>query len=244
MTRWKPAALVALVALAGAACAPSQPAAAQSADASAEPAKLFLSATGEVAAAPDIAHINAGVVAEAATAAEAMADQAERMTAVMTALADAGIAPADVQTTNLSLSPVYPPYDSNRPNQPQRITGYRASNTVSITARDLDQVGPTLDALVTAGANDISNIAFDVSNAEELRDEARRAAVATLRARASLYGDAAGVRVGRILEMSEVGGYSPAPMMARAAAFDGSTPIAGGELTISITVNATFEIGG
>jgi hypothetical protein len=211
-----------------------------------QPSKLYLSAVGEVRAAPDMASVTAGVVAEASSASAAMGDQRQRMTAVMTALEEAGIPAIDVQTTSLELSPVYAPYDARQQEQPPRIVGYRAANRVTVIVRDLTKVGPTLDALVAAGANDISNIGFDIEESDTLLDEARRDAVAKLRARAQLYASAADVRIGRILEMSEQQNFYPVARMemARQVAADSSTPVSGGQLTLSVTVTATFEIEG
>jgi uncharacterized protein YggE len=243
MRAWPTAALAAALLLPTLACAP-QTAGAQT-PGEPQPSKLFLSAVGEVSAAPDMASVTAGVLAEAATASAAMADQRQAMAAVMDALTAAGVPAIDIQTTSLELSPIYAPVDYDRgQTQPPRITGYRAANRVTVIARDLTKVGPTLDALVTAGANDISNIGFDIEESEELLDQARRDAVAKLRARAELYAGAAGIRVGRILEMSEQQNYYPVARMemARPLAADASTPVSGGELTLSITVNATFEI--
>lgn len=208
-----------------------------------EAGKLFLSAAGEVAAAPDMARVTAGVVAEADTASDAMADQRERMNAVMEELRSAGVPEADIQTTGIDLSPVYASYDRQQQQGP-RITGYRASNRVTVIARDLALVGPTLDALVEAGANTIDGVTFDVEESDALLDMARRDAIAKLRARADLYAEAAGINVGRILEMSEAGEFRPVARMemARAAALDASTPVAGGEMVLRVTVNATFEI--
>lgn len=210
-----------------------------------DPSRLMLSADGVVTAAPDMAYITAGVVAEAQTASAAMTGQAERMTAVLEALRAAGVADVDIQTTSLELTPIYPPYDYERNRQEMTITGYRAANRVTVTARDLETLGPTLDALVAAGANDISNISFDIAETDALYDEARRQAVAKVRARAELYADAAGVELGRILELSESGGFQPMPefAMARMAAdVAPSTPVAAGQLTLQITVSASFEI--
>jgi uncharacterized protein YggE len=210
-----------------------------------ERAKLILSAVGEVSATPDMASIQAGVVAEARTASAAMADQRERMTAVVEALKAAGVADADIQTTSLELTPVYPPYDYERNQQEMTITGYRAANRVTVRARDLARLGPTLDALVEAGANDISSISFDFSQSDDLQDAARRDAVIKLRERADLYASAAGVRVGRLLELSEAGGFNPYPIVvtgSRLMAEAASTPVEAGTMTLQVTVNATFEI--
>jgi uncharacterized protein YggE len=209
-----------------------------------EPGKLYLNATGEVAAAPDMARVDASVVAEADNASQAMADQRERMSAVMTALIDAGVAEADIQTSGLSLSPIYGSYDRQQNGQGPRITGYRASNRVTVTARDLTLVGPTLDALVEAGANDIGNIMFDFEDSTELLNDARRDAVAQLLERAQLYADAADMRIGRILEMNESGGYRPMMQREATRAFsaDAATPVAPGEMSLTVNVSATFEI--
>jgi len=239
MNTWTAAAIVGALALPCAACAQEAP------DPDApqiRAGQLHLSATGSVSAAPDMARVTAGVVAEAPTASEAMADQRTRMTAVIEALSDAGIEARDIQTTGLSLSPVYASYE-RRQDSP-RITSYRASNRVTVIARDLTTVGPTLDALVESGANTIDGISFAIDDSDEMMDEARREAIATLLARAELYADAVGVRVGRLVNMSESGGFSPQPLYAvsRSMSAESVTPVAAGELTLSVTVNATFEL--
>lgn len=208
------------------------------------PGRLSVSATGEVSAAPDMASVRAGVVAQAPTAEAAMADQRERMAAVFAALTEAGIAQADIQTSNLDLSPVYAPFE--RGQQERAIIGYRASNQVTAIARDLTAVGPTLDALVTAGANTISGVTFGFEDSSALLDQAREEAILTVMSRARLYAETGGFRLGRILEMRE-GGAAPIAremVLGRTAMAEAvPTPIAAGELDLSVTVTATFEIG-
>lgn len=211
-----------------------------------EPNRLHLQAVGEVRSAPDLATVTAGVVAEAKTAAAAMADQRARMTGVVEALKAAGVADKDIQTAGLDLSPVYtyPDRSSDGSNEP-RITGYRASNRVTAVARDLTKVGPTLDALVAAGANTIDGISFGIEERDALEDQARRKAVAEILERAGLYADAADFRLGPILDMSEQAGFQPMPAtFARSMAMEsgGATPVEGGEMVVSVTVSATFEI--
>jgi uncharacterized protein YggE len=206
--------------------------------------ELSLSAEGEISAAPDMATLIAGVVAEAATAEEAMADQRDRMSAVVEAVKAAGIADADIQTSGFDLSPVYAPYEKGQ-NEP-RITGYRASNRVTAVVRDLAAVGPTLDALVASGANTIDGVQFGIEDSDTLLDEARREAVRKLMSKADLYADAGGFDLGRILNMSESGGWNQPPQpqfYARAALAEASsTPIEGGQLKLTVTVSATFAI--
>ncbi len=205
--------------------------------------RLTLSATGEERAAPDMAVVTAGVTAQADTAAAAMADQRENMSTVMAALATAGVAPGDIQTSGLDLSPVYAPYD--RDNQDRPVVGYRVSNRVTVTVRDIPALGAMLDAVVASGANTIDGVRFDIDDASTLVDTARREAVETLMARAQLYADAGGFRLGRILEMNEGGQnqpYQPAYTRTAAAEMSADTPVSGGQLNLSVTVTATFEI--
>jgi len=204
---------------------------------------LTVNAEGKVARAPDIADISGGVVTMAPTAAAAMADNARRMTAVVAAVRKAGIAERDIQTAGLSLQPQYR-YENN---QPPALTGYQATNTVSLRIRKLADTGRLLDALVAVGANQLSGPNFRVDGADAALDEARTAAVATARARAELYAKAAGVHIKRIVSISESGGNpEPRPIMVRAMAMksaDAETPVSPGEVSLTVNVTMVFEIG-
>jgi uncharacterized protein YggE len=234
----KLAALVAVVAAIGLSGGLSVPAAAQVP----APTTLTVNAEGRVARAPDIAEISGGVVTSAPTAAAAMRENAERMTAVVAAVKKAGIADRDIQTTGLSLQPQYR-YDNN---QPPVLTGYQATNTVSVRVRKIDETGKLLDTLVGVGANQISGPNFRVEAADAALDEARVDAVATARARAELYAKAAGKRVRRIVSIAESGGFEPGPrpMMAKAVMMDAAPapPVAPGEVALSINVTMVFEL--
>ena len=204
---------------------------------------LNLSAYGEVKAAPDMATINFAVVTEAATAAEAMTQNAARMNAVMTALRRAGIEARDVQTSGLNLSAQYDYVQ----NEPPRLRGYQASNQVTVIINDLTQVGSTADAVVAAGVNQINGIGFGLKDPSAAENEARRLAVRALQAKAALYADALGVPLGGVRSLTEGGGYSPrppTPMYARAeVAMDaGSTPVAPGELTVRIDITGVYDL--
>ncbi|MFN3835331.1 MAG: SIMPL domain-containing protein [Glycocaulis sp.] len=206
--------------------------------------RLSLSATGEVRLTPDMASVTAGAVTRADTASEALAANARQMAGVFRALEQAGIARRDIQTSNLSVSPVYAPYDASRGSD-QRIIGYEATNTVRVTVRDLDRLGRTIDVLVNAGANRLQGVSFAHSDPAEARDEARRRAVAELGRLRALYSEAAGIRTGRMLSLSESGGYQPyagAFLRAEAVAADVSTEVAPGEITISVQVEAVWAI--
>ncbi|WP_414819825.1 SIMPL domain-containing protein [Sphingomonas sp. Root710] len=204
--------------------------------------RLDIVATGEVNAVPDIATIGAGVVTQAPTAAAAMSDNARRTAATVAAIRKAGVADRDIQTTSISLSPQYKYAD----NQPPVITGYQASNRVSVRFRDIRAAGPILDSLVAAGANQIDGPTLSIDKPEPLLDQARRKAIATARERAALYAGATGLRIKRIVAISEGSYEAPMPrpvpmmMMRKEAAADSS--IEAGEQRVAISVSVTFEL--
>jgi len=210
-----------------------------------ETARLDLSATGSVSVVPDQAHVSSGVVTRADTAAAALRANSQAMTRVFAELRRAGVAERDMQTRQLTVSPVYtqPGRDTN---QSPQITGYEARNTVTALIRDLDRTGPVIDALVNAGANQLEGVRIGYSREDEARNEARRAAVAELHARRDLYAEAAGFRIVRLISFTESGGYRPeSGMYAMSMRADsGSTPVAAGEMTIEVIVNAGWEIAG
>lgn len=232
----------AIAAVLGLAAAPA--AYAQSAtDAAFRATTLSLSAEGETLASPDMATINIGVQSEAPTAQAAMSANSAKMNAVVAAIRAAGVAERDIQTSGLNLNPQY----VYEPNQSPRLTGYQASNTVTIRLRDLARVGPVVDATVSSGANTINGITFGLQNPDAAENSAREDAVKALTAKAELYARATGYRISRLVSLSESGGYTPSPpvpMMARAVAMDagGSTPVAGGELSVRMNVSATYEL--
>lgn len=242
MTRTLPALMLgaALTAAAApAALAQTQPLTIQTV---AERPALNLSAYGEVKAAPDMATISFGVVTEAATAAEAMAQNAARMTQVMAALRRAGVEERNVQTSGLNLSAQYDYVE----NQPPRLRGYQANNRVTVVIDDLTKVGATADAVVAAGVNQIDGIGFGLKDPSAAENRARQLAVRALQGKAALYAQALGVELGGIRSLSEGGGYSPRPqvMYARAEAMDmgGPTPVAAGELMVRIDITGVYDI--
>jgi uncharacterized protein YggE len=204
--------------------------------------RLDISATGEVTRVPDIAIISAGVVSRSATATGALQDAADRMQRVLAALKRAGVEDRDVQTSNISLNPEYR-YVENKPPQ---LTGYTASNQLTIRFRDIRNSGKILDALVSQGANQISGPNLTIDKPEAALDEARARAVAAGRARAELYARSLGMRIVRVVSVSEGGGYAsppppmPMPVMEMARAAD--TKIVPGEQKLQVTLAITFEL--
>lgn len=210
---------------------------------------LTVSADGKAVRTPDLAMFSAGVTSQAPTASEAMTRNAADMARVFAALKKAGIADKDVQTSSINLNPVYgqPVFGPNgQVSQEPRIVGYQANNTVSVKQRDLKGFGKVLDALVAAGANNVNGPSFQIENADAAADEARVAAMTKARARANLYAKAAGLRVVRVISISEGGGFAPPmPVMyAKAAVADmaAATPVAPGEVESGISVTVQFEL--
>jgi uncharacterized protein YggE len=199
-----------------------------------------ISVTGEatVSVAPDLAQIDGGVSTEAKTAREASDANNRAMAAILPALKAAGIADADIQTSRLSLYPQSAPV---RPNGPMQITGYRASNRVTVRIRDITKVASTIDALVAAGANDIGGINFMVSQESKALDEARVHALEDARRKAEIYARAANVRLGAPTRISEESQDGPAPMR---ATFKAGAPaqVSPGEETLRVSVDVSYEI--
>src|SRR5437764_7221517 len=164
--------------------------------------RLDISATGEVTRVPDIAIISAGVVTRSTTATGAIQDAADRMQRVLAALKRAGVDNRDVQTSNISLNPEYRYVE----NQPPQLTGYTASNQLTIRFRDIRNSGKILDALVSQGANQINGPSLTIDKPEAALDEARARAIAAGRARAELYARSLGMRVARVVSVRASGG--------------------------------------
>jgi hypothetical protein len=207
-----------------------------------EPATVTVSADARVTAAPDLATIGAGVVTQAPDAATALAQNAERMERVVAALRKAGVAERDLRTSQLSVQPQYRYGEGRAP----QITGYQASNQVTVRLRDLGKVGAVVDTLVKEGANTIDGPAFGIDRPEPLLDQARAEAVAAARARAEVLARAAGVSLKRVLSIQEgVMRPEPRPMM-RSVAMEadsvGRSPVIPGEQELVATVTMVFEI--
>ncbi len=205
--------------------------------------RLDVTARGEVKRMPDIATISAGVVAQAADARTALNDNAVRMQRVIAALRRAGVAERDLSTAQISLSPQYRYAD----NQAPVITGYQASNSVSVRFRDIAASGAILDTLVAQGANQINGPVLSIDKPQAALDEARLAAMVSARQRADLYARAAGLSVRRIVAISEsIEEQSrPYPVMMRAMSADAAakTEVLPGEQSVGVSVSVTFELG-
>jgi len=195
-----------------------------------------------VQAVPDLARVSAGVVTEAARAADAVRANTAAMQKVMDALDAAGIERKLVQTERFDVSPIYADPGASRPGQRATITGYRVANQVGVEVRGVDRVGAVLDALVTAGANDVGGVSFDIAEPAPLLDEARKQAIVDARRRAEIYAKQAGVSLGRVLRIEESGGGAgPMPVAYRMEAA-AAPPIAPGQVDLEANVSVTWSL--
>lgn len=201
----------------------------------------LVTVTGQasIAVAPDTVMIRIGVSSQGKTAREASDANAKRMTAVIAAIKDSGIAERDIQTSRLSLQPQYDPNKGGT----ARLLGFQVTNQVSINIHNIDQLPAILDHAIAAGANEMSGIAFIVSEQSKLLDQARDDAIADAHRKAELYAKAAGAKLGRVVAITEQGAAPPprpAPMQAMRA---GAVPVAPGEQTLHATVTVSYEMG-
>jgi uncharacterized protein YggE len=192
---------------------------------------------GSVTLVPDHARIRSGVTTRGKTAKEATDANSKTMAAVMAALVNAGVAQRDIQTARFTVEPVY----VTQQNQ-QKLSGFSVSNQLSVTIRQIDKVGETLDRLIAAGATDAGSVEFLHSDTAKALDEAREAAMADAKRKAELYAHAAGMSLGDVNWITEDAGAPPPHPMMRAMAAAPSVPIAPGEDTLHVHVTVGFGL--
>lgn len=205
---------------------------------------------GEIRVKPDIATIQAGVVSEGKTAAEALARNTPALAKLVEAVKAAGIAPADLVTSQVSLTPrmTQPPVNPGpRPPRAATIDGYEARTGLTITVRDLAKAGPLIDALAGAGSNEMSGIAFGLADEGKAKDEARRKAAEAARARATLYAEVLGVKLGDLVSIVEAEAEAigrPQGEMRSFRMAASATPISvePGEMTVTSSLRTVWRI--
>jgi len=206
---------------------------------------ISVSGTGRVVISPDIADLRLGVSVTKPTVKAARAAAAESMTKVLTALKKLGIADADLQTSGLSLQPVY---DYSNNGNPPKLTGYTLSNGVSVTIRDLDKIGDAIDDGLAAGATTLDGVTFRVDDPAKAQDQARQQAMAQARSMADTLAKSAGVSITGVASISESSAPTPYPIFfdgakAQALAADSATPVQVGTNDVMVTVAVVYLIG-
>src|SRR5689334_7862427 len=224
------------------ACAPAGPTS-TTINALPAPRTLNVNGLGEVSLTPDVAYIYVGVHTEDATASEAVDKNKSQTTAVIDALKAAGVDEKDIRTTNFSIWP------SQQYGPDGTVIGniVMVDNSVYVVVRSLDGLGDLLDSVISAGANSINSIQFDVADKKEAVKEARAKAVEDAKTQAAELAEAAGVELGDIQNISFFDN-SPYPMYegkgggGGAMYAEAAVPIQPGQLSISVSVNVTYEI--
>lgn len=201
---------------------------------------LTVTGRGEVAAVPDMATITLGVTSQAKTAGDAMDKTSAATAVVLKTLQTAGIDARDMQTSDLSLDPVWS--NGAGTGGARRIEGFTARNTLRVRVRELDRLGAVLDDVLRVGANTFRGLSFGLQEPEPLADRAREKAVTDAHRKAALIAEAAGVALGPVLSITEGSGAVPAPVMMEAAR--APMPVAAGEVSLSATVTMVFGLGG
>lgn len=206
---------------------------------------ISVSGTGRVVISPDIADLRLGVSITSKTVKDARTANATKMTAVIAGLRKLGIADRDIQTTILSLQPVYD-YSSN--SSTPRLTGYNLSNAIVVTIRDLDKVGDAIDGALAAGATTMDGVTFRVEDQAAAEQQARQAAMAEAKSKAQTLASAAGVSLGGVSSISETVAPVPYPvyygaLAGAALSKDAATPVQPGTNEVSVTVAVVYLIG-
>ncbi len=210
--------------------------------------QIRVTGVGEVYAAPDMATVSLGVVTEAKTASGALGQNSEIIAELITALKAEGIAARDLQTSGISVQPVYsrPSKSSSRSEEAPKIVGYTVRNTLTVRIRDLDRTGTLLDKMISLGSNTMNGITFGIAEPKPLQNEARKAAVADAREKAELYAEAAGVELGDIKLITEPQAQPPRPvaiqMRAAVPVAESAVPVEAGELSVSARIEIVWEI--
>lgn len=210
---------------------------------------LEVQAEGEVMVKPDMALINVGVVSTGTTARDATAANARDMERIVEAIEAAGIGDADIRTRQISVTPRFvheSPADWQ--GQPE-ISGYIAINSVAVTVKDLSKAAAVIDAAFDAGANSVNGPSLGLADDSKALADARRDGIAKARAEAETYAESLGMRVARVLKVSERGrGELPIDvamsdmLMAGGAAQAMAPPVERGELRQTVNVWVDFAL--
>lgn len=207
--------------------------------------RIIVTGEGESTLKPDLALLSLSVMREAATAREAMTANNDAMAAVIAAMKESGIADRDLQTAGIQIAPRYNYTNKPDGSQEAQLVAYQVTNTISVRVRDLAKTGEVIDKSVTLGVNQGGSVSFANDNPEPAVTEARKKAVANAMEKAKTLAGAAGVSLGKVIEMSETSyGQQPMPIEAKAFARDaaGAAPVEAGENAYRVQVNMTFEL--
>ena len=243
--RWVAVGAVASLLIAAAASGSFSPKSAVAADPTSTTPEHTISVTGQgvVNLTPDTSDISLGVTVMKSTATDARNAAAEAMNLVIASVKKAGVADADIQTTNLSLQPVYDNNSSVNGGQ-GKLIGFQVNNEISVVVRDLSKVGTIVDTAVTAGATSVDGIDFRVANQGPAETQARTAAVADAKSKATELATAAGVTITGVSSIDEQSATTPFPVTfaGTPAPRAASTPIQPGTTSVTVTVTIVYVV--
>jgi len=208
---------------------------------------IVIQTTGEVRVKPDLATVQAGVVSEGKTAAEALSKNTPALAKLIEAVKAAGVAQGDLSTSQIALTPRMTQPSSSSQARAPKIDGYEARTGITVIVRDLAKAGPLIDALVAAGANDMSGISFGLADEDKAKDQARDKAAEAARTRAEIYAKRLGVKVGELVSIVEAEAEPPVRPMAdvrsyRMAAGAAPVQVEPGEVTVSAALRTVWRI--
>jgi hypothetical protein len=204
---------------------------------------LIVSGEGKVTVVPDIAKISLGIEETGLSLKDVQNKVNQKSQDLTSVLKKLGIGEKDIKTAAYN---VYPEY--NYGVNPQKITGYRISTTYEVKIKDFEKINEVLVKATEAGVNSIGNIAFEVNETTKNAklNEARKQAVEEAKTKADGLAHAAGISLGKIINVSESQGAEPRPYYALKEGIDSATPvqpdIQPGETELSVTVSLSFEI--
>ncbi|MDB5438046.1 MAG: hypothetical protein JWM33_473 [Caulobacteraceae bacterium] len=222
--------------------AAASPALAQAAsDAQYKTTTFSLSVSGEAKTAPDMVMATFTVGSHDPTPGQALQGISTWMPRVIAAIQGAGVAPADMQTSNLNLQAEY----TNT--TPQRFVEYTAGNSVTVKIRDVDRAGAVIDAAVRAGATGVSGVGFALQNPQESVAVARQNAMSELADRIQLYAKSTGYKVVRLVSLSENAtgpgfGVLSISGIAGVRAVNAAPAVLAGSQSTLVTLNAVCEL--
>ena len=208
---------------------------------------ITVQGTAEVRVDPEVATVRLGVVAQGPSAQAAQERASRTAAAILAAVRALGVPASAVQTSNLSLEPLYP-NNPRQPDQEPKIVGYQATNTVAVrldSSAAMDKVGPVIDAGLHAGANRVDGVDFGLRDEGPAQARALAQAVAQARQKAQAIAAALNVHLGEVLAAEEGGGGEVVPRFApqsfaKSAAV--ATPVAAGQIAVSATVTLRYRI--
>src|SRR3990167_7993 len=205
---------------------------------------VSFSGEGRVVAKPDIAKVQLSIVTDALTSKTAQDDNSKKSKAVTDYLKKQNIDDKDFKTTGYN---IYPQYKYPQYGGQPTITGYQVNQSLEIKVRNLDNVSNILDGVVTAGANQVNGLSFEIDNPEALKTEARAKAIADAKKKANELQSQVGISLGKIVNFSENTSGYPVPIYYDAKGMGmggggGGPSVPTGENEISVNVSITYQI--